>query len=114
MKGLIVAIISALILVTMGACASAPPTYHEITQHPLYPHVRQANIDKILAGLCEIGMNAQECIIAWKGDYFEPLSKSENKPGGFYDIYRVSHGGKRVYLHFQNLILVRIAEYEPR
>ena len=101
------------LLVTSLGCASGPPTYGEMVGHQLYKHVRAEKTPYILRGDCEIGMNAFECIIAWKGDYFEPISKSENKDG-FYDIYRVSHGGKRVYLHFQDLILVRIAEYEYR
>jgi len=114
MKRLMGIVLALLILAMMAACASAPPTFDEITRHPLYKYVRQENIGKIMEGQCAIGMNAPECAIAWKGDYFEPVSESENRPGGFYDIYRVNHGGKSVYLHFQNLILVRIAEYEPR
>ena len=104
--------ILALLIMILG-CASGPPTYGEMVSHPLYKHVRAEKTPYILRGDCEIGMNAFECIIAWKGNHFETISESENKDG-FYAIYRVSHHGKRVYLHFQDLILVRIAEYEYR
>lgn len=87
-----------------------PPTYNEIIKHPLYKYVRQENMDKIMAGQVEIGMNGPECMIAWNCCHFEMVHKTEDR-NGFYDIYKVTHPNKRVYLHFRNLILINISEY---
>lgn len=97
-------------LLLLAGCVSGPPTHSEVTQHPLYGQVRNENMGKITQGLCEVGMSAAECVIAWKGCHFEPIRKAETR-AGFYDIYRVNRGDRIVYLHFKDLILVRVAEY---